>query len=101
MADEAAKRLLADAFDCGGWTTLTVASESLATMLPELDPAMEADFRRLGVWLEKLVGDQHLFNSVLRGASETEADYSDGGFPRIDLIPLRRVLPSSRLSFDA
>ncbi|WP_374452780.1 exonuclease domain-containing protein [Phenylobacterium sp.] len=57
MADEIAKRLLADAFDCGGWTTLAVASESLATMLPELDPATEADFRRLGGYLEKLVGD--------------------------------------------
>lgn len=57
IAEEIAGRLVADAFDCGGWTTLTVALESLAAMMPELEPTFEADFRRLGAYLEKTMGE--------------------------------------------
>lgn len=57
MAGEIASRLMAGAFDCGGWTTLPKASDDLAAMMPGLDPALEADFRRLGAYLERVVGD--------------------------------------------
>jgi exodeoxyribonuclease-1 len=55
MADEIAKRLLADAFNCGGWTTAERAASELSAMLPDLDSHTAEHFRRLGTYLAETI----------------------------------------------
>lgn len=54
MAGEIARRLMADAFDCGGWTTLPKASSDLMTLLPDLDHTAVEPFQRLGSYFAEV-----------------------------------------------
>ena len=55
MIGEVARRLMADAADSGGWTTLPKASSDLAAMMPSLDSSKVEDFQRLGSYFERLL----------------------------------------------
>ena len=57
MAGEIARRLMADAFDCGGWTTTTRATNELSNLLHDLDPHDIGHFQRLGTYLTEIASD--------------------------------------------
>jgi exodeoxyribonuclease-1 len=52
MAAEKAGRMMADAADSGGWTTLARAADDLAAMLPGMDVDAAAPFVRLQAYIE-------------------------------------------------
>jgi len=57
MIGQVARRLMADAADCGGWTTLPKASSDLAAMMPGLAPSDAKQFSDLGAYFRKLVAE--------------------------------------------
>lgn len=57
MVGEVARRLMAEAADSGGWTTLPKASADLKAMLPGLDEASVEAFHRLGSYLTQMMAD--------------------------------------------
>ncbi|MDZ4371579.1 MAG: exonuclease domain-containing protein [Phenylobacterium sp.] len=57
MISEMARRLMADAADCGGWTTLPKASSDLAAIMPGLGPDAAQQFLALGAYFMKLIGE--------------------------------------------
>jgi exodeoxyribonuclease-1 len=52
MATELAQRMIADADDCGGWTTLDRAMTDLMAMLVDMDEGSAEPLRKLGTFLE-------------------------------------------------
>ena len=52
MAAEKAGRMMADAADSRGWTTLARAADDLGAMLPSMDADAAAPFIRLHAYIE-------------------------------------------------
>jgi exodeoxyribonuclease-1 len=57
MIGEVARRLMAEAADCGGWTTATRAARELTALLPDLAPHDIEHFQMLGAYLAQITTD--------------------------------------------